>query len=963
MNTGKVVRDAPDELFVGRVRESERLLECTEKVRAGDSWLAVIEGEAGIGKTALVRRFTATLDDFTVLWAVGDPSEADLRSGVIGQLTRRVDAQLLRRFPLLAEEPPAGAAPHAIGGQLLLLLGALQASGRPVAVVVDDVQWADRLSVQALGFALRRLWADRVLTVLVTRPDAEGSAGTLDRLLRSSDRAVKLELGGLGDSEVGRLARGLVDGRLAPGLIERLYVHTQGHPLYVRTVLAEVPAGALRGGVLERWPVPRSLQVGIRAQLDRLPKESRDLLEALAVLDARVPLSTAGRLAGLTDPARALGPALAAGLALWWPMEEQSPVALVHALQRDAVYAALTPERRRVLHAGASAVVSTAAGWAHRVAAATATDSRLAGELERSGADEATAGRNALAATRLLWASSLSGDLADRERRLLGACAQSLLTMQPAWSAKLRQQVEDCSPGPLRGCVLGILDMMAGQFPSAEAHLTRAWREALSAPLADSVAVLAGTFLANITLWHGRGAETVEIARRTLAIGGLDATTTDFTRAVLATGRLWDQGPRAALKDLSHLPADSSAVRNDSLDTLATRGVLRLFLGRLSAARADLRVVAQRDRQGAGSKLSPLTLSLLSVVQYLSGEWDESESTADQALVVADTNDQLFGDAAARFAAVCVRAGRGEWDSVQQHIDSLTHLARTLGASTEIVYAALAGATLAQARADFPAMLRSLRPLLDSPPDLLDNTPGPPDNAAGPPGAPPESEAGGIRLRYKPFWLWQQSLLVEALTGTGQLDSAELALRDLREVFDGTGYLRVVTAGLAGQLAVAQGRPRDALVIYQQTLAALAGADGDADAAPFHRARLEHAYGRLLLATGSASRRDAATWLNTAHGRFSALRAAPFVRRCDADLAASGLTAPDDAPSHLLSLTERELSVAYVIAGGRTNQEAAAELYVSQKTVEYHLSHIYAKLGISSRRHLAVALRAREAGG
>ncbi|MGY4977792.1 response regulator transcription factor [Streptomyces sp. 900105755] len=100
--------------------------------------------------------------------------------------------------------------------------------------------------------------------------------------------------------------------------------------------------------------------------------------------------------------------------------------------------------------------------------------------------------------------------------------------------------------------------------------------------------------------------------------------------------------------------------------------------------------------------------------------------------------------------------------------------------------------------------------------------------------------------------------------------------------------------------------------------------------------------------------------LHTAHGRFSALRATPFLQRCDARPAAGGLTAPPQATSRLLTLTERELSVAYVVAGGRTNQEAAAELYVSQKTVEYHLSHIYAKLGISSRRQLGQALRALE---
>src|SRR4051812_4522771 len=197
--------DPVDGLFVGRIRESERLQNCAGEVRAGDSWLAVVEGEAGIGKSSLVRRFAASLEDFTILWATGDPSEADLPYGVIGQLTRRADREALEQFPLLAE-PAAGTTPHVVGGQLLLLLGALQQSGKPVAVIVDDLQWADQLSVKALGFVLRRLWADRILTILVTRPDADSSAETLDRLLRSSDRTTKVDLGGLGGSEVARLA-------------------------------------------------------------------------------------------------------------------------------------------------------------------------------------------------------------------------------------------------------------------------------------------------------------------------------------------------------------------------------------------------------------------------------------------------------------------------------------------------------------------------------------------------------------------------------------------------------------------------------------------------------------------------------------------------------------------------------------------------------------------------------------
>ncbi|MFD0070630.1 LuxR C-terminal-related transcriptional regulator, partial [Streptomyces sp. NPDC127574] len=320
---------------------------------------------------------------------------------------------------------------------------------------------------------------------------------------------------------------------------------------------------------------------------------------------------------------------------------------------------------------------------------------------------------------------------------------------------------------------------------------------------------------------------------------------------------------------------------------------------------------------------------------YLAGDWDAGESAADRALAVAAAGDQLLGDAAARFAAVCVRSGRGEWADAEHHMDRLTHLAQVLGSPVEIVYLGLAGATLAQARADHPAALRARAPLLST------------------------TEPGGRpRLVHKPFWLWQQSLLAESLTGTGRLAEATRALRDLREAFDGTGYLRLVTARLAGRLAEARGRPREALDAYGKALADDTAAPTwiPADNSPLHLALLEQAHGGLLLATGSGSRREAAAWLNTARDRFAALRATPFVQRCDTDLAAGGLGASRKAPARRSALTERELSVAYAVAGGLTNQEAAAELYVSQKTVEYHLSRIYTKLDIRSRRALAAAL-------
>ncbi|MCX5402294.1 LuxR family transcriptional regulator [Streptomyces sp. NBC_00102] len=946
------------EVFVGRRSESERLAACADKVRGGEAWLAVVEGEAGIGKSALIRRAVSSLEDFTVLWAVGDPSETDLPGGVLSQLVRRVDRDLTARFPLLARPGAAGVSPHALGGQLLLLLGALQESGGGVAVVVDDAHWADPLSSQVLGFVVRRLWADRVLVLMATRTDSEQSMEALARLVRSVDRAVRVEVGGLGQEEVDQLARRLLAVRVTPELVTRLHGYTKGHPLYVRTVLAEVPLQVLGDESARRWPVHQSLRAGIGAALGRLPADSVALVEALAVLDGRFPLVGVARVAGVADAVGALEPALAAGLVKWWPTDSVGPVALVHGLQRDAVYAGIGPGRRRALHTAAAEVVGSGAAWAHRVAAADSDDPVLAADLERSANTEALAGRNALAATRLLWASSLSDDPLERERRLLTACAQWLLTLQPWAAVRLRAEVEECAEGTLRSCVLGVMDLLEGRLVVAEARLTEAWQEALADPDASWVALLAGTFLTVITIRQCRGARTADIAGKTLAIGDLDAGTSDFIRAVLATGRMWDQGPGAALLDVAHLPVEAAEASNDQLATLATRGVMHLFLGRLAAARADLLTVAHRDRLGAASKLSHLSSSLLAVVEYLGGDWSASESAADRALAIAAAHDHVLGDAATWFAAVCVQAGRGHWEAAEESVEALERINRMLGdPPAELVYAGLAGAVLAQARGDHAAMLRSLAPLVE---------PVTGGDEAG-------DEAGDgedrVLLRFKPLWLWQQSLLVEALTGTGRLVAAASALDDFWRGYDGSGYLRVVGARLSGRLAEAQGRPREALAIYAQALGGktdgtgapdVAGTGGAEDAgedAPLFRAMLEHAYGRLLVATRTGSRRDAARWFKSAHDRFDALRAEPFLRRCETDLAAMGLTAPAHARQQVLALTEREVSVAHLIAGGKTNQEAATELYVTQKTVEYHLSNIYAKLGITSRRHLAQALR------
>src|SRR5215468_637522 len=159
------------DVFVGRKAELARLADALARVRQGEPWLVTIEGESGVGKTALARRSLTPSAGLTALWARADPGEGDLEYGLIGQLLRDVDHRVLARYPLLVGDV-VRSSPFAVGVQLLGIVGELQRTG-PMALVIDDVQWADRRSVEALSFAFRRLSVDAVAVILIVRGDRD----------------------------------------------------------------------------------------------------------------------------------------------------------------------------------------------------------------------------------------------------------------------------------------------------------------------------------------------------------------------------------------------------------------------------------------------------------------------------------------------------------------------------------------------------------------------------------------------------------------------------------------------------------------------------------------------------------------------------------------------------------------------------------------------------------------------
>ncbi len=285
-----------DDVFVGRQAELSALLEVMARVEEGQPWLVTVEGESGIGKTALVKRGLASAAGFRALSARSDQSETDLEYGVIEQLLRNVDVPLLDRYPLLRGDVVRSSA-FAVGAELLAVLGEQLATG-PIAMVVDDVQWADRPSVDALSFMLRRLSVEPVLVVLVIRGDRDHLDEATRRMLLGVDQRLHLTLAGLARDDIAPLAAAIGAPPLPPDALQRLYDGTSGHALYLRTVLSDLDNLGRLGAA--RLPVPPSLAAAIGDQLTLLPAETRSLLEMLSVVDA-------ANAAGSSGPGRRSG--------------------------------------------------------------------------------------------------------------------------------------------------------------------------------------------------------------------------------------------------------------------------------------------------------------------------------------------------------------------------------------------------------------------------------------------------------------------------------------------------------------------------------------------------------------------------------------------------------------------------------------------------------------------------------
>jgi DNA-binding CsgD family transcriptional regulator len=877
----------------------------------------VVRGEPGVGKSALLGHAVEQAREMRVLRWSGIEAESELAFAALHQLVRPI----LESRTQLAE-PQAAALAGALGlsrasvedrfliGVAVLSLLAEAADEAPLVCVVDDAQWLDRPSADALTFAARRLEAEGVVLLFAARD------GELRRF--EGQGLPELSLGGLDAEAAGALLAERVPSRLSPGVRDRLVESARGNPLALIELAGLLSAGQLAGRAPLPDPLPHSAQIE-QIYLDRargLPAPAQLLLLLVAADDT-------GSLATVFDAASALGvepEALDAAEAAGLVRAFNAKVEFRHPLVRSTIYADATFAQRQAVHRALADVFAgeqdaDRRAW-HRAAASAGQDDEVADELEQTARRARRTSGFAAAARALERAAELSGDDEARGRRLVAAA-------QDAWLAggldqalglleRARGLVSDLLVRADLMHLRGTVELRCGV--PAEAATILAAGAAEVAPVAPAKAIEMLADAAQAASYAGDAAQIVEFGRRASALAADGDPDRRFTvMVVVGTGNLLaGDTARGApqLREALGLAADFQDPRR-----LVHAGACAGYVGE-EAAEHELygRAVARAREIGAVATL-PYVLEYLARSESVDGRYAAAAAHATEGLRLARETGQQNSVCHLLASLALIAALQGRADECRAHATHALELAtaRGLGYQSALAEWALARLDLGLGRpAEALARLAGLA-------------------AAGPGEGHPF-----VKVVSAPE-------LVEAAVRASQTATAEAALSEFERFAHGTAtpWALALVARCRGLLAAGVAAERyflEALRLHGES------------ARPFDRARTELVFGEYLRRDGR--RTDARAHLRAALDGFERLGAGAWAERARDELRASGETARKRSPSALDQLTPQEVQITRLVAEGATNKEVAARLFLSPRTIDYHLRKIFTKLGITSRAEL-----------
>jgi len=901
-------------------RRSERgtLDRLVEAARAGQSCALVLCGDPGMGKTVLLEYLAgrASGAGLRVARAVAVQSEMELAFAGLHQLcapmlgrAERLPAPqrdaLRTAFGLAAGPPPDR---FFVGLAVLSLLSEV-AGDRPLVCLVDDAQWLDRASAQALGIAARRLAADPVGLVFAAREPGAELAGLPE-----------LEVGGLPDED----ARALLDSALAAPLDERvrdlIVAETRGNPL----ALLELPRGLgpaeLAGGfgLPGAAPLTGRIEDSFARQLDALSADTRRLVQ-LAAADPSGDWVLVWRAAGrLGIPVQAGRPAVEAGL-----VEFGAQVRFRHPLVRSAAYRSAAIPDRQQMHAALAEATDPAVdpdrrAW-HRAQATPGPDEEVAAELERSAGRAQARGGLAAAAAFLERAVALTADPARHADRVLAAAQAS---MQAGAFGKALALLTTAEAGPLEEFASARADLLRGQIAFAMGHgsdappllLKAAKRlEPLNRDLARDTylsALMAAAFAGHLA---GAGALS-EVSRAARALPPPEQPSRPLDLLLDGLALLAIDGPGAAAPALrqavsAFASADAPAQELLEFGLMAHGAAIALWDEDCWRTILVRQVRLARD-VGALDQL-PIHLLGLAYDDIWRGDFEAAGSLIAEANAVCEAT----GIRIAPFAALFLAALRGNQAEAAPLFEATLTAAEAGGQGSYATQAHWAAAILHNGLGRYADALAAAE------------------------------QAAQDANPWVSTWVLPE--LIEAAVRTGSTRAAPAVLERLAETTQagGTDFglgLEARSRALLNRGDAAEGWYREAIDRLGRT--------------PLRPelARAHLLYGEWLRHEGR--RVDARGQLRTAHDMFAAMGMEAFAGRARRELIATGEKVRKRSVETHSQLTPQEEQIARLARDGRTSPQIGAQLFLSARTVEWHLGKIFAKLGIGSRRELHAAL-------
>lgn len=912
---GKVEHSGPAAVsgLFGRDRELGLIEAFIAGTAVGGGALLLL-GEPGVGKTVLLDAAEMMAAGLRIVRAAGVEFEADLPFSGLHQLLLPLHEEFSKLSSVHRDALNAalgfgeGTTPDrlVICNATLMVLQR-SAAARPVLVIVDDLPWLDRASAAVLGFVARRLSGSRVGLLAAART---GQGGFLE-----SAGLPELELQPLDEEAAG----GLLSVRfpaLDGDVRQRVLGEARGNPLALLELAPTLsgPGAAGLPGLPAVVPLSRRLQAVFASQVEQMPAPSRRLL-LLAALDGTGDLRV---LRALGEPADGLSELAAAERAQLVRVDGNTHrLAFRHPLIRSAVVELSTEAERRQAHqqlAGLFAEQPDRRAW-HLAAAALESDEDIAALLEAAAHRILRRGDAVGAVTALLRAAELSPDTADRSCRLalaayIGADVTGDLRRAPQLLAVARRADPDLGKS-LQAVVTAAFVLINGDGDVDTAHrlvldaidnpdVRKARRTALEEALHTLLRVC----------YFGGRAELWEPFYGALARLGPPVPTDLYLSA-----RTLSDPMRLAAPVLGQLDAAIQALADESDPTRIVRlAFAGIFVDRVGACRQALWRVVRDGRSGGALGSATTALILLSLDDFLTGRWDQAEQLVDEGLELSEAH--------------------GYWSLGGRHVKALLAAARGDPARTQLVTSEMnqwAAPRRIRAHAWQPCALAAIG--LGDFEEAYRQV-----STINPP---------GTLASHVPYVMWSTLDLVEAAVRTGRHEEAAAHVDAVRKA--GIAGLSSRLALLAAGSAAVAAPDNDASGLFEEALA-IPGVQRW----PFDLARVQLLFGERLRRMRNVA--ESRGHLDSARETFERLGARPWTQRAASELRAAGHVRPRASEQGRDALTPQEREIALLAASGLTNKQIGERLYLSHRTVGFHLHRLFPKLGINSRAALRDAL-------